>query len=46
MQAVDAAVEEVPIKGNIVDFRDAGLSCSFPQQYAFATTAKKQHTFE
>lgn len=42
LQTVEAASQRVPIKGNLIDFRDAELSCSFSQQYEFATKATAQ----
>lgn len=42
LQAVEGASKQIPIKGNIIDFRDAELSCSFSQQYEFATRATDQ----
>jgi hypothetical protein len=42
LQAVEAASQRVPIKGNLIDFRDAELSCTFSQQYEFATKATAQ----
>lgn len=39
LQAVEEASRQVPIKGNLIDFRDAELSCSFAQQYDFAKQA-------
>lgn len=42
LQAVEAASEEIPIKGNIIDFQSADLSCSFSHQYEFATMATSQ----
>jgi hypothetical protein len=42
LQTVEAASQQVPIKGNIIDFRSADLSCSFSQQYEFANRATGQ----
>ena len=42
LQTVETAAGQVPIKGNIIDFRDADLSCSFSEQYEFATSATNQ----
>ena len=42
LQAVEAASQQVPIKGNIIDFRSAELACSFSQQYEFANQATGQ----
>ncbi|MEN8686237.1 MAG: hypothetical protein AB1Z51_11740 [Desulfuromonadales bacterium] len=39
LQTVEAASQQVPFKGNIIDFRSADLSCSFSQQYEFANLA-------
>jgi len=42
LHAVEAASRQVPIKGNIIDFRNAELSCSFFQQHEFAYKATNQ----
>ena len=42
MQTVEAASHQVPIKGNLIDFRSADLKCSFAQQYEFANKATGQ----
>ena len=42
MQTVEAAAQQIPIKGNIIDFRSADLSCSFSQQDEFANQATGQ----
>jgi len=42
LQAVEEASKQIPIKGNIIDFRGADLSCSFSQQYEFAAEATNQ----
>ncbi len=42
LQAVEDASRQVPIKGNIIDFRGADLTCSFSQQYEFAAKATDQ----
>ncbi len=40
--AVEEASKQIPIKGNIIDFRGADLACSFSQQYQFAAKATNQ----
>ena len=42
LHTVEEASQQVPIKGNIIDFRSADLSCSFSQQYDFANQATGQ----
>lgn len=42
LYAVEAASREIPIKGNLIDFRYADLHCSFTEQFNFATTATEQ----
>mgnify|MGYP001815639014 FL=1 len=42
LQTVEAAAQQIPIKGNIIDFRSADLSCSFSQQDEFANQATGQ----
>lgn len=42
LQIVEEASKQIPIKGNIIDFRDADLLCSFSQQYDFAAKATDQ----
>ena len=42
LQAVEETSKQIPIKGNIIDFRDADLTCSFSQQYEFAAKVTDQ----
>jgi len=39
LQAVEAYSRKKPIKGNIIDFRNAELVCSFTEQLEFASKA-------
>ena len=42
LQTVEASSRENPIRGNMIDFRDASLVCSFTEQFQFATKATEQ----
>lgn len=39
---VETASNDVPIRGNIIDFRDSNLLCSFTEQFVFAAKATGQ----
>lgn len=42
LYTVEAYSREIPIKGNLIDFRNADLHCSFTEQFSFATKATEQ----
>jgi hypothetical protein len=42
LHEVEAASRENPIRGNLIDFRETNLLCSFSEQFAFATKATEQ----
>jgi hypothetical protein len=42
LHAVESSSEDIPIRGNIIDFRAAELLCSFSDQLEFATKATDQ----
>jgi len=42
LHAVETASKEIPIKGNMIDFRNIELKCSFTEQFEFATRATEQ----
>jgi hypothetical protein len=42
LQTVEAASRENPIRGNLIDFRNTTLLCSFTEQFQFATKATEQ----
>lgn len=39
---VEASSRDIPIRGNLIDFRAAELRCSFTEQFKFATKATEQ----
>lgn len=42
LHTVEASSREIPIKGNLIDFRDTILACSFTEQFEFASKATEQ----
>ncbi len=42
LQAVETCSRDIPIRGNLIDFRNADLCCSFDEQFKFATAATGQ----
>ena len=42
LKAVEASSRDIPIRGNLIDFRSAELCCSFTEQFKFATEATEQ----
>jgi len=42
LRAVEAASTNISIRGNIIDFRDIDLNCSFTEQFEFASRATEQ----
>ena len=42
LDAVETAARDIPIRGNIIDFRGAQLTCSFAEQFEFASRATRQ----
>jgi hypothetical protein len=42
LQAVEDASRHIPIRGNLIDFRETDLLCSFTEQLEFATKATEQ----
>jgi hypothetical protein len=43
LQTVEEASRHIPIRGNLIDFRDTELLCSFTEQFEFATKAAGQY---
>ncbi len=39
LQSVEDATRSIPIRGNLIDFRETELHCSFSEQFEFATKA-------
>jgi hypothetical protein len=39
---VEASSRDIPIRGNLIDFRSAELCCSFTEQFQFATEATEK----
>ena len=42
LRTVEATSKKIPIKGNIIDFRNTKLHCSFSEQFEFASRATEQ----
>ena len=42
LQSVEDVARHIPIRGNLIDFRETDLHCSFTEQFEFATKATGQ----
>lgn len=42
LQTVEEASRHIPIRGNLIDFRETDLHCSFTEQFEFANKATEQ----